>query len=367
MGYEFIAGMAAGFILGAVFGVFLFRFVRSGEHRATESIQKEFENLFGNLSRQALNENQNSFFQVAKEQFESLLQKSELQMKEKGQLIDTSLQVMNSKLEGLTNRTTELQGKLEESNNGIGRLSETTSQLRQILSSSQQRGQWGERMVEDILNVIGLEKGVNYEKQLSDDNTRPDFTFKLPRDKYVNMDVKFPMAHYENYMITENINEKESEKKQFLKDVRDHIKTIEKRGYADPSKGSVDYVLMFIPNESIYYFINKEDSEVIDFALSKKIILCSPITLYAVLSLIRQAVSNFAMEEKAGIMQKYVMEFRSQWTKYVEKMDSIGKSIGAAQKSFDELATTRTKQLEKPMDKIAELQLGQREGLEEEM
>jgi len=354
MGIEFIIGFFAGILVSAA----AFWFIRKNEKKVTENIQKDFENIFGNLSRQALMENQSSFFEVAKQQFESLLQKSELQMKEKSQVIDTTLASMSNKLEGLTNRTTELQGKLEESNNGIGRLTETTSQLRQILSSSQQRGQWGERMVEDILGVIGLVEGVNYEKQLGGDGVRPDFTFKLPRQKYVNMDVKFPMAHYENFLATDNQADKESQKKQFLKDVREHIKTIEKRGYADPNKGSVDYVLMFIPNESIYYFINKEDAGIIDFALSKKIILCSPITLYAVLSLIRQAVSNFAMEEKAGIMQKYVQEFRDQWAKYVEKMESVGRSIGAAQKSYDELSTTRTKQLEKPMDKIAELQLG---------
>jgi len=114
---------------------------------------------------------------------------------------------------------------------------------------------------------------------------------------------------------------------------------------------------MFIPNESIYYFINKEDGEMMDYALKKKIILCSPITLYAVLSLIHQAVGSFVMEEKAGIIQKHVQDFKSQWIKYVEKMDAMGKSITQTQKHYDDLAGARAKQLEKPMEKILDIQM----------
>ena len=346
------------FIAGVLFGAAIVWFIKKQDSANLEGIEKQFENVFGNLSRKALSENQKSFLELANSQFESLVKKSEEQLGTKGKLIDVSLQNLNSKLEGLTNRTNELRGKLEESSQGIGRLTDTTSQLRQILSSSQQRGHWGERMVEDILGFIGLAEGINFVKQTGDGNGRPDFTFKLPQNKIVNMDVKFPLAHYEKYVNEQSPAEMDKEKDLFLKDVKNHIITIEKRNYADPAKGSVDYVLMFIPNESIYYFINKEDNNIIDFALKRKIILCSPVTLYAVLSLIHQAVSNFAMEEKAGVIQKHVIEFRSQWIKFVEKMESVGKSIGLAQKSYEELSTTRVRQLEKPMEKIAEMQMG---------
>jgi len=355
MDIQFILGT----LIGAAIASVIWYIIRKNDLKHTSGNLAHLEAVFGNISRQALSENQQQFFQVAREQFESLLQKSEQQIKEKSQVIDTSLSSMNQKLEALSGKTNELSGKIEESNLGIGRLSDTTSQLRQILSSSQQRGRWGERMVEDILRFIGLQEGINYTRQTAEATGRPDFTFKLPREKYVNMDVKFPLDHYERYLSGASASEKESEKNQFLKDVRDHIKTIEKRDYINTAGGSVDYVLMFIPNESIYYFINQEDSQLIDFALSKKIILCSPVTLYAVLSLIRQAVSNFAMEEKAGMIQKHVADFRVQWGKYTEKMESLGKSITTAQRSFEELSTTRSRQLEKPMDRIIDLQMGQ--------
>jgi DNA recombination protein RmuC len=82
----------------------------------------------------------------------------------------------------------------------------------------------------------------------------------------------------------------------------------------------VDYVLLFIPNESIYSFINQEDHELIDFAMRKHIVLCSPLTLYAILSLIRQSVASFAVERKAGDLQKLVQDFSQQWEKTAKKL-----------------------------------------------
>ena len=106
-------------------------------------------------------------------------------------------------------------------------------------------------------------------------------------------------------------------------------------------------------------FLNQEDKDLIDFSLSKKVLLCSPITLYAVLSLIRQAVSNFAMEQKAGEMQDLVVIFRKQWEQFSEKVQAMGKSISALSNHYDDLKGPRFRALEKPMEKINELQLGQ--------
>jgi len=349
------------FVIGVVFGAVAVWFLKNRELDSEDKRLKTMEAVFGNLSKEALQENIDTFLKLSKSQFSDLLKSSDHQLDEKKKLIDASLKDMKTQMENLNKRTGELKGQMEESQTGIKNLNDTTTQLRQILSSSQARGQWGERMVEDILNFIGLNEGINYLKQKQEGSDRPDYTFLLPRNMRINMDVKFPLQHYENYLSTES----DAEKKSFLTDVRNHIKAIAKRSYIDPAGGTVDYVLMFIPNESIYTFLNQEDNELIDFSLSKKIILCSPITLYAVLSLIRQSVENFAMEQKAGEMQTFIRAFTAQWTKFVEKMDSMGKSLSTVQKHYDELSSTRVRQLEKPVSKILEMKLNQSEEIKE--
>ena len=353
------------FIVGTIFGAAIVWLLRQREISNIKKTEDELKDAFSSLSRDALDKNQQSFLALARSQFENLTKSSGQQLDEKKKLIDSTIKDMKSHLENLAKQTTELKGQMENSQQGISRLTDTTSKLRQILSSSQARGQWGERMVEDILNFIGLTEGMNYKKQSQEGSDRPDYTFFLPQEKHVNMDVKFPLNHYENYITAETETEKNSEKKQFIVDVRNHIKAIAKRSYIDPEAGTVDYVLMFIPNESIYTFLNQEDKELIDFSLRNKIILCSPITLYAVLSLIRQAVSNFAMEKQAGEMQKLIGAFAKQWHLFVGKMDGLGDTLGTLQKKYEELHTTRVRQLERPMEKIGELQLNHSKEIEE--
>lgn len=349
------------FLFGMAMGMLLLFLLKKNNHLDHQHIK----DAFGNLSKEALDQNIQTFLNIAENKFSELLKSSNVQLDEKKKLIDSTLHDMKQKLDGLNRQTAELTGQMEASKKGISELSSTTQQLREILSSSQKRGQWGERMVEDILKFIGLMEGINYEKQTYEGEGRPDFTFHLPDGKRLNMDVKFPLDHYEKYLISENEAEKEVEKDLFFKDVRQHIKTISNRSYIDTSSGTLDYVLMFIPNESIYSFLNQEDKKLIDFSLEKRILLCSPVTLYAILSLIRQAVANFYVEQKAGEMQKLVIAFREQWNKFVEKLEKLGHALNTVTGHYEDLSNTRKKQLEKPMEKIAELQMGQNKEIKE--
>lgn len=350
------------FLLGLGIGSIAVWVLRQKEIDSIQKNQNQLEETFGLLSNEALVENQKKFLELAEDKFSSLLGKSDEQLGQKKELIDLTLKDMKKDLKSLSDNTVALKSQMEESRKSVGELSSTTSQLRQILSSSQSRGQWGERMVEDILKFIGLAEGINYKQQMQSGTDRPDFTFFLPDQKVLNMDVKFPLSHYEKYIASDNENDKDIEKKAFLRDVRNRIKEVSKRSYIDPKGSTVDYVLLFIPNESIYSFLNQEDNSLIDYSLENKIMLCSPITLYAILSLIRQAVSNFAIEQKAGEMQELVGLFKNQWDNFTGKIDSMGKSITSLSNHYDDLKGPRLRALEKPMEKIAELQLGKELG-----
>ena len=118
-----------------------------------------------------------------------------------------------------------------------------------------------------------------------------------------------------------------------------------------------DVIMLFIPNESIYGFINREDTELVDYALKNHVLLCSPLTLYAVLSLIHQAARNFTMNERASEVMGLVDQFRIQWKKYVEQMDKLGRRIEGLSSDFQVLVNTRTRGLEKPLDKIENISL----------
>lgn len=236
------------------------------------------------------------------------------------------------------------------------RLQETTGQLKEVLKSSKARGQWGERMAEDILNLAGFIENINYIKQkTATTGTKPDFTFILPKNKKVNMDVKFPFDNYLLYIEAKSEPEKEIYKKKFISDVRDKIKQLTTRDYINPEDNTVDYVILFIPNEQIYAFINETDNTIIDEALKKKVVICSPFTLYAILAIIRQALENFSMEQAAKEILFLMEKFYKQWEMFINSFDALGKSIDDVNKKFNDLITTRKNQLEKPLKEIENL------------
>jgi len=327
------------------------------EKKRLLEMKVQLQDSFKSLSQDVLRDSQKEFLRMADEKFKDQSKQNQNHLGEKEQLIQKSLQNMDGRLKDIVQRSTELKTELETSKDETQRLRTTTETLQTLLASSQKRGQWGERLVEDILRYVGLQENINYTKQSTmGDGQRPDYTFKLPKHREINMDVKFPLTHYENYLQTSDVQLMEIEKKAFLQDVRKHLNEISKRGYIDTAKGTVDYAMMFIPNESIYGFINQEDPDFISEALSKKIMICSPITLYAVLSLLNQATSNFMMEQRASEIMNEVVKFQQQWDKFTDVMDKTGKNLDVAVRQFQDLISTRKRALDRPVNKIIELQ-----------
>ena len=116
-------------------------------------------------------------------------------------------------------------------------------------------------------------------------------------------------------------------------------------------------MLLFIPNEQVYAFIHETDRDLLDDALKNKVIVCSPLTLYAILAVVRQASDNFAFEQASEQILRAIASFDKQWKMFVDKMDVVGRKIDESQKSFEELTKTRRRQLDRAIDKIEDLRI----------
>ena len=249
--------------------------------------------------------------------------------------------------------TTQLKATSEQTT----ALNSTTAALREALANSRARGQWGERMAEDILRAIGFAEGINYVKQTSmpGSNSRPDFTFMLPNYLKLNMDVKFPLDNYLKCVNSVSQEDTSRYSKAFLKDVHDRSNEITTRDYIDPNMSTIGCVLLFIPNEQIFQFIQENDLKIMDDAMEKHVILCSPSTLFAILVVIRQAVENFAINETSDQIITELTRFTQQWTLFIDKLEDVGKKIDATQSAYQNLTTTRKRAMDRSLSRIAGL------------
>ncbi len=346
----------------------LFREAEAQRKAGIDAVIDNVKASFGAMSLEALSKSTDEFLKLAKARLDIEREASARELDSKKGLIDQQLQAMTVQMEQVSRTINELEkdrvekfGQLSSSlllhSEQTQSLMQTANALRQALSSTKARGQWGERMAEDVLRLAGFIENVNYEKQKRIDSSGkiPDFTFLLPQELKLNMDVKFPLDNYLRYQEATGDTDKSRHLSDFLRDVRGRVKEVVSREYINPEQNTVDYVLLFIPNEQVYAFIHEQDRTILDDALRNKVVFCSPLTLYAILAVIRRAVDNFTLEKTSHQILSLYGEFQKQWTKFVERMDSLGKKIKAAQEDFEEVTTTRRRQLDRVLDKIGDL------------
>ena len=254
----------------------------------------------------------------------------------------------------------QLANELQGASMATIRLQETTQSLASTLSNNKLRGQWGERMAEDIIRYAGLLENVNYRKQTAQasSGTRPDFVFFLPEDRVVNMDVKFPLNNYLLMMNAAAPEQKESAEKEFFKNVRARIKELRGREYINPAENTLDFVILFIPNEQVFGFIHEKAPEVMDEALQDKVVLCSPFTLYAVLSIIRQAHEHFRFEKDIKKIIGHIDIFAKHFETFKGRFMEFGELIDKLQGKYADLRDTSFKNLETKIRHIEEHKKG---------
>ena len=371
-----IGGLLLGLVIAYVLKVFqtrsskeialeLYRENEEQRKAHVEGVIQSVKDSFARLSLEALAKSTDEFLKLARARLESEREISVSELAAKKNLIDQQLDRMNGELEKVSKLMLDLERDridkfgqltthLQMAGEQTAALMQTTQSLREALASTKVRGQWGERMAEDVLRIAGFIENVNYLKQTTLDSggSRPDFTFLLPRDLKLNMDVKFPLDNYLRYLEAESDAERVKFRDTFMRNVRDKIKEVTTRNYINAGDNTVDYVLLFIPNEHIYAFIHDQDSSLLDDGLRNKVIFCSPLTLFAILAVIRQAVDNFAIENTSKEILSLLGAFREQWAKFIEQLEKLGRRIGDVQKDYESLITTRRRQLERPLNKI---------------
>lgn len=214
-----------------------------------------------------------------------------------------------------------------------------------LKGDSKTQGNWGEVMLEKILEDSGLRKGVDYVLQgggmkLQDaDGKRqyPDVIVNLPDNKHVIIDSKVTLTHYERLFAESDDEARQRQLKLFLKSVKDKIGELDQRRYQDTDQlGTPDFVLMFIPIEAAYILAIQEDTDIQNYAWDKKVVIVCPTTLFATLRTITsvwrlelQNKNALEIARQGGLLYDKVEGF-------VQDMMRIGKQLNTVTGSYDE-------------------------------
>lgn len=239
-------------------------------------------------------------------------------------------------------------------------LQSSTEKLSKVLTNNQKRGEWGEHILDDILQTAGLIENVHYSRQhtLGKSNVKPDVTLLLPDKRVVAIDVKFPYSAIQKMADTESTIEKEAYRKEFVQDVKNKVQQLVQRGYINSEEGTLDYAILFVPNEMLFSYINQNCPEVIDVAMRSKIMIVSPFTFLIVARTIVESYRNFMMENHLRDIIKYIGDFVEEWGRFEGEFGKFDEQLDKMRKSYDQITNTRYNRMRLRINRIEEYRHG---------
>ena len=348
-------------IMLGLIGVVVYLLKQSAANQLDESlVQKLVSQAFG-LSANSIAEQSRAILHSDKE-----LIKSELEAKHKAldklvTQLQTDLNERQREIRSLeqdrSQKFNQLATSLADHRKLVDELRISTQQLASVLSNNQQRGEWGERIIEDLLQANGMVENVHYKRQtfLSDSNLKPDITL-LPDNRLVAVDVKFPYQEIQKLAAADSKQAKQAHLKQFEIDLR--VKVNKVAEYILPSSDTLDYAILFVPNEMVFSFVNQKMPGVIDEAMSKKVMIVSPFTFLIVARTLLESYRNFMVGGRLREVVAAVGDFLHEWEMFHEEFSKFGRTLLSLQKGYDVLTTTRVKQMQRRISGIEKTQAG---------
>lgn len=327
--------------------------------------QDGLEDKIARMANDALKNNTEQFLTLAKEVLGAQKNEIKVDLEGKKSAISELINEIRKDIRKNEDRLTKsdedrvrsfstLQSELKNYKEITNDLKMSTDKLKSLLSNNQLRGAFGEQVAEDLLKMVGFVEGTSYTKNEAQQtrSTRPDFTILLPDQTKINIDVKFPYSALVKTLESENDIDKKKHFMQFRTDVKEKIRQVSTRDYINPEERTVDFVILFIPNEMIFSYIYDQMNDVWEEAMRKKVVLAGPFSFTAILRMVGQAYSNFRYQENLQHIIGLIHKFDEEYQKYSAAIDTLGDRIGSASKQFEIVSTTRNRQLTSVVDKI---------------
>ena len=300
-----------------------------------EQIQKILSLEFKNLANEIFDEKSKKLNINNKENLASILDPLKEKIKNFEQKVEQS---SKENLQWNVQLKEQIKG-LKELNLQMGKEAENLTQA--LKGDSKTQGNWGELQIENILQKVGLQEGLGYEKEKNlkneeGENQRLDYIVNLPDGKNIIIDSKVSLTAYAEYYNADNREEEKQHLKEHVKSVNNHVKILSEKNYQNLGINQPDYILMFLANEPALGLALIEDQEIYDKALENNIVIVSTSTLLATLRTV-------AFMWKQDNQNKHALEIARQsgalydkFCSFSEDLVKIGSNIDVTKKSYSE-------------------------------
>lgn len=350
-----------GFALGALtLAVFLLpRLART--KRDEETLGQTFEAL----AQESMRKSQEQFLTLAAEKLKQAHMEGSHDLEKRQQAISTivepigkSLKEMETKIETLGKAGAGLEAQLKTFADDQRNLREQTQSLVQALRNPMVRGKWGEMQLQRTFEMIGLIENTHYKTQVSkqgqDGVLKPDFVVSLPNGVEIVIDVKTPLDPYWSLVEETNAEAYEKNLVSFRAKVREHVKSLSAKSYWQQFN-SPEFVVMFLPSESLYSTAVGSDSALLEEASKNGIILASPTTVMGLLRVVMYGWQQQKMAEEARSISKVAADLYSRISVFGDHVVKLGKNLGTTINTYNDAVGSMERSLLPAMKKLKDL------------
>jgi DNA recombination protein RmuC len=299
-----------------------------------------------------------------KSQLEAERSKTESAVKVTAELVamKESVEKLSTQANEANRIRTEAEAKLNTTILEMRRASESifdeTKKIAGALSNSQTRGKFGEAQLELLLQGAGLREDQEYFRQKSttdsDSSGIPDITVKMPGGSHIFIDSKFPFDRFLEAFDPANEADRDEFLQAHTKDLLKHIEALAKRGY-HKSQGSPDFVVLFVPFETLLSEALRLDSNLLEKAFKVGVTVATPTSMMALLRTIGYIFTRNKLAENADEIQKVASTFLKNITLLHTKIVAVGKAISSTSKAYEDLVPTAEKTVLSPARRIHNL------------
>ncbi len=301
-----------------------------------EKLQNKFTMEFENVANKILKQNTKEFTEASEKNMGELLNP----LKEKISTFERKVEDTYQK--GLKDQT-DLKAELKKLHDLNTRISEEATNLtRALKSDSKKQGNWGEIILERVLERSGLVKGQEYDTQVrvkGEDGKiiQPDVIVKLPENKHIIIDSKVSLVAYEAFTNEENEERKETFLKQHIESIKNHVKGLSEKNYQNASLfDTPDFVLLFMPIESAFSTAIQADVNLFNLAWEKKIVMVSPTTLLATLTTIASIWKHEKQTQNAIEIARQGGALYDKFVGFLKNIEDLGTQLSRVNKTYDE-------------------------------
>lgn len=342
---------------------------RAESKAAQDKAIADLREAFKALSADALKQTQPEFLRLANETLGKFQETAKGDLAQRQQAIATLVKPLEEQLKTYQQRlqqsetahsTTlgEVKKHLETLNLQSQSLSNETLQLRRVLSSNQARGRWGEETLRRVVEAAGMSAHCDFSEQTQSGESKPDLIVKLPGDRLIIVDAKVPDLDFLDAVESADPVKRAEALANHAAKLKSTIKALADRDYPRQFPNALDYVVLFVPAESLFSAALEGDRDLIIWAANKQIMLATPASLIALLRSVSVSWQQHAQTENARAIAEAAQDLFSRVAKFTEHFENIRAGLEKANNAYNEAVGSYEKRVRPGGEKLLKLSGG---------